>query len=92
MLAPPLLPGQALWFPACSAVHTAFVRVPIDLLFLQGGRIARICAAVPPWRIVACPGADAVLELAAGEAGRLGLSVGQCLQMANGHEPEGRFA
>ncbi len=80
MLAPPLPPGEALWLPSCAAVHTAFVRRAIDLLFLCGGRIVRVCAGVPPWRVVTCAGADSVIEMAAGEADRLGLSAGQLLE------------
>src|SRR5690349_17175312 len=68
MGAPPLPPGEALWFPSCSAVHTAFVRAPIDLLFLRGPRIVRVRPSVSPWRIVVCAGADSVVELRAGEA------------------------
>jgi uncharacterized membrane protein (UPF0127 family) len=74
MGAPPLPPGEALWFPSCNAVHTAFVRAPIDLLFLRGARIVRIHPHVSPWRIVVCRGADSVVELRAGEADRLGLA------------------
>ena len=85
MLAPPLLPGEALWLPACSAVHTAFLRAGVDLLFLRGERIVRVSSAVAPWRVAACPGADSVIELAAGEAARLGLAPGQQLEEEVGH-------
>jgi uncharacterized membrane protein (UPF0127 family) len=81
MLMPPLIPGEALWLPACSAVHTAFVCSPLDLLFLQGLRIIRVVCRVSPWRVAACPGADSVIELAAGEAVRLDLAPGQQVQV-----------
>lgn len=80
MLAPPLAEGEALWLPACHAVHTAFVLGPIDLLFLRGDRILRVAGGVAPWRIAACAGADSVVELAAGEIARLGLAAGQRLE------------
>ena len=35
-------PGQALVFPRCNAIHTCFMRFPIDVLFLktvQGSRL-----------------------------------------------------
>jgi uncharacterized protein len=92
MWAPPLPPGEALWFPACAAVHTAFVRAPIDLLFLRGERIIRVCDAVPPWRIAAYPGADSVVELRAGEAKRRGLAVGGHLNLATDCLHAGRAA
>lgn len=78
---PPLPPGEGLWFRGCAAVHTAFVRGPIDLLFLRERRIVRVCAAVPPWRVAICPGADSVVELRGGEACRLGLCVGLRLEI-----------
>jgi uncharacterized protein len=82
MLAPPLVPGQALWLPACGAVHTAFLRGAVDLLFLRGERIVQVSGDVSPWRVVACRGADSVIELAAGEVTRLGLAPGQQLEVA----------
>ena len=81
MLAPPLPPGEALWLPACGAVHTAFVRQPIDLVFLRGRRIVQVQPCVVPWRVAVCAGADSVIELAAGEAGRLELCPGQSLEL-----------
>src|SRR5262245_26499725 len=73
MGAPPLPAGEGLWFPSCCAVHTAFVRTPLDLLFLSGPRIVQVFPCVPPWRVVVCREADSVVELRAGEAERLRL-------------------
>lgn len=87
MLSPLPRPGEALWLPACDSVHTAFVRGPLDLLFLRGERIVRVCPGVPPWRIVACLGADTVIEMAPGEVKRLGLAPQQRLELAR--EPAG---
>jgi uncharacterized membrane protein (UPF0127 family) len=81
MLAPPLSPGEALWLPACAAVHTAFVRQTIDLVFLRGRQIVRVRPRVPPWRVAHFPGADSVIEMAAGETARLGLTPGQSLEV-----------
>lgn len=70
---PPPLPAQAWCLPRCAAVHTWGMAHPIDIVFVAGnGEIRRIDAVVPPWRWRACPGARAVVELAAGEAARLG--------------------
>ena len=38
MLARPLSPGEALWLPACAAVHTAFVRSRSILSFCVSAR------------------------------------------------------
>lgn len=66
----------ALLLKPCNAVHTAFMRIPIDVVFLdRHGRIARI-ATLSPWRVAACWRARSVLELAAGEAARLGWQAG----------------
>lgn len=74
---PPPAPGHALLITPCAAVHTAFMRYPIDLVFVdRRGRILEIVEALPPWRMAACWRAWQTLELAAGEARRLGLAPG----------------
>lgn len=38
-------------FPDCSAIHTFFMGMKIDVLFLDGnGTVLRACPAVPPWK------------------------------------------
>ena len=68
MLRRPPGPGAAILLRPCNAVHTCFMRFPIDILFLDpGGRVVRRCDAVAPWKYVpAVPGASATLELPAG--------------------------
>jgi len=74
---PRLGPGEALALAPCAAVHTCFMRYAIDLLYLDAqDRVIKRVDALPPWRASACPGARCTLELAAGEAGRLGLKPG----------------
>jgi hypothetical protein len=49
-------------------VHTFGMRFAIDVTFLDGeGRVLRAVPAVPPWRVVSCPGAAGVLEAPAEE-------------------------
>ena len=73
-------PGHALLITPCTAVHTAFMAYPIDVVFLdREGCIRKVVDVVPPWRIVACLSATQTLELAAGEARRLGLAPGRTL-------------
>ena len=56
--------GPGLLIPCCRSAHTFGMRFALDLVFLDGdGRPLREIHAVPPLRIVACPGAAAVLEL-----------------------------
>lgn len=72
---------RGLWLVPCDAVHTMGMSFPVDLVFVDGGgRIRRIDAAVPPWRFRICLGAHSVIELAAGQAQRLGLSAGDFLE------------
>ena len=50
-----------------NAVHTFFMRFAIDIAFVtREGRVAKICAAVPPWRIAVALRAYGVVELPAG--------------------------
>ena len=55
--------GCALLLPRCRSVHTAGMRFALDVAFLDAaGRVVRVARAVPPWRLVSCRGAAAVLE------------------------------
>ncbi len=54
----------------CSAVHTCFMRFPIDVVFLDAELdVLRVVRDVPPWRFVRCRGAKAVLELPSASGG-----------------------
>lgn len=80
LFSPPLCPGEGLLIAPCAAVHTAFMRFTIDVIFLdRAGRIKKIVPHLQPWRAAACAEAHQTLELAAGEAKRLGLTPGLSL-------------
>ena len=82
LFAPALQPGQGLLIRPCAAVHTAFMAYPIDVVFLdRAGRVCRIVPGLKPWRAARYTGAYQTLELAAGEAARVGLRAGQSLAM-----------
>ena len=56
--------GGGLLIPRCRGVHTFGMRFPIDVLFLdERERVIELRRAVPPCRVLRCPGAMAVLEL-----------------------------
>src|SRR5215470_8913342 len=62
-------PSSALMLSPCFAVHTAFMRFAIDVVFVDGdGVIRRIVPDLGPWRIAVAAGARAVIELAGGAA------------------------
>jgi uncharacterized membrane protein (UPF0127 family) len=51
----------------CAAVHTAFMRFPIDVMFVnRDGVVLKIIRDLKPWRMAASLRAYAVIELAAG--------------------------
>lgn len=75
-----LEPGEGLLLESCGSVHTCFMRLPIDAVFLDGERrVLRVRSELRPWRLASAPGARAVLELAAGEAERRGVAAGEQL-------------
>ena len=78
-----LKPGEGLLLRPASAIHTCFMRFPIDAVFLDGGlQVVGISDELRPWRAASRRGARAVLELPAGESARRGLVVGDSLGAA----------
>jgi uncharacterized membrane protein (UPF0127 family) len=66
------------------SIHTAFMRFPIDAVFLDADQVVmKIEHDVRPWRTVSCRGAREVVELAAGETRRRGLEVGDRVAWAS---------
>ena len=75
-----LRPGEGLLLRPASAIHTCFMRFPIDAVFLDRElRVVGISDDVAPWRAARTRGAKAVLELPAGESLRRGLALGDRL-------------
>jgi len=85
-LRPPLAPLRGMWFPYTPSAVARFwmhrTPEPLDMLFIRDGRVAALEKAVPPCMNLPCPSygpgtpMDGVLELAAGQAAALGISVG----------------
>jgi uncharacterized membrane protein (UPF0127 family) len=72
--------GEGMLLRPAASVHTAFMRFPIDVVFVdRNGRVLDIARSVRPWRAAACKGAKAVVELAAGECSRRDIEVGDDL-------------
>jgi uncharacterized protein len=75
-----LPPGEGLLLRPASSVHTAFMRFPIDVVFLdREGRVLKIARDLRPWKSAMGRKARAVLELPAGESERRGIEVGERL-------------
>ena len=72
--------GEGILLRPAGSIHTAFMRFPIDAVFLDAAdKVVKVASAMRPWRTAACRGARAVLELPAGEATRRGLRPGVSL-------------
>jgi uncharacterized protein len=88
---PPLAPLHGMWFPWPQPQVLKFwmhrTPAPLDMLFLRQGRVIAIEAGAQPCPHLPCRSygpdepADGVVELAAGEAARLGLQVGSAARI-----------
>jgi uncharacterized membrane protein (UPF0127 family) len=76
-------PAEGLILAPCAAIHTAFMRFPIDVVFLdRDGCAVRVVHRLKPWRIAVSPRAHTVVELAAGALERQPVEVGDRLFLA----------
>jgi uncharacterized membrane protein (UPF0127 family) len=74
---------QGILLRPASSVHTAFMRFPIDVVFVDRDLVVlKVVPELPAWRAAACRGAKATFELAAGEAGRRGVVPGTGLTLS----------
>jgi len=71
--------SEALIIPRCNAIHTWFMRFPIDVIFLRYDTVVKIAPRIGSFRVVGARGAHTVIELPAGAAERIGLHVGNQL-------------
>jgi uncharacterized membrane protein (UPF0127 family) len=77
-----LEPTEGLLIRPTSAIHTCFMRFPIDALFLDRElRVVGIADELRPWRFAGRRGAKAVIELAAGEGRRRRIELGDRLEL-----------
>jgi uncharacterized membrane protein (UPF0127 family) len=81
--------GEGLQIEPCTSIHTFFMRIPIDALFLDRQlRVVDVCHALPPWRTSRVYfGARSVLELPAGTAAASGTQPGDTLAFAPSDDP-----
>jgi uncharacterized membrane protein (UPF0127 family) len=63
--------GAGLYLPDCRAVHTHFMRLSLDLVYLDGsGCVLAVRRSVPPWRAPGpVQGTVDLLEVPSGGAG-----------------------
>lgn len=79
-----LASGEGLLIRPTSAIHTCFMRFPIDAVFLDRDLVVvKVVSDLRPWRFAARRGAKSVLELAAGESRRRGIRAGERLRLSD---------
>lgn len=72
--------SAAMMLVPCAAVHTAFMRFPLDIVVIdRQGFAVKILTDVRPWSLVAAIRGHAVIELAAGTLKRRQVRVGDRL-------------
>lgn len=85
---PPLADGEGLLLRPERSIHTFLMRFPIDVVYLDAHNgIVGLTKAMPPQRLGPwIRGTQAVLELPAGTVARLGIAVGDRLEIESGDE------
>jgi uncharacterized membrane protein (UPF0127 family) len=74
--------GRGMLITPAPSVMTFFMRFPIDVVFLDRSRtIVSVSHTLRPWRVAGTRRAFSSLELPAGTAARLGLCVGEVLEL-----------
>lgn len=78
-----LPPGSGLVLDPGNAIHTSFMRFPLDVVFLdRGGRVLRTIERMPPWRVSPIVrGARYVLELPPGTIAATATAVGDSVEL-----------
>ena len=77
-----LEPAAALVLAPCCMIHTAFMRFPIDVLFIDRQGVAvRVVHALPPWRAAGSLRAYAAIEFAAGVLQRHTVNAGDRIHL-----------
>lgn len=79
-----LNPGQGLLLTNCNSIHMFFMRFAIDVVYIDKNLcIKKIVTDLKPWiGFSLCFGASDTIELAANEAERLNLKVGQIFKVS----------
>jgi hypothetical protein len=83
-------PRAALILRPCFSVHTAFMRFPIDVVFVdREGTVVKVVRNLDAWRIAGAWGAHAAIEFAAGTIAEGAVDAGDRLYLAAEPAPAG---
>ncbi|MBQ8756581.1 MAG: DUF192 domain-containing protein [Lentisphaeria bacterium] len=74
---------DAMVFPRCNAVHSMWMRIPLDLIFLdKANRVAGLKQDFRPWGLpVCCAKAETTIELPAGKIAALNIEMGDYIDL-----------
>ncbi len=77
-----MAPEEGLWIVPCPMIHTFFMKLAIDVLFLDRGlRVVRVLEGLKPWRLSPWVfRSHSVLEFAGGKL-QGSVQVGDCLEL-----------
>lgn len=81
-----LSPSTALRIPGCRSVHSCFMHLALDVLFVDAAGYVIEVRRLATWRFASCASADQVFELRAGDASRLGIVPGSRLTLRQSQE------
>jgi len=74
--------SHAIVIAPCSAIHTWFMRFPIDVVFVsRDGLIIKTRPSIPAWRMSGAMGAHAAIEMGSGGLAPLRLKPGDRLEL-----------
>jgi uncharacterized membrane protein (UPF0127 family) len=75
-----LPPGEGMLLQPSPSIHTAFMRFPIDVVFLDRNlRVIKLVEHLPPWHTASAMEGRSTLELSVGEIARRQVEVGDQL-------------
>jgi hypothetical protein len=75
-----LPPGLGLVLAPCNAIHTCWMRFPIDVIFVtRDGVVTKTVERLAAWRVAGSFSAFATIEVRAGSVAARGLTVGDHL-------------
>jgi len=79
-----LAPGHGLLLSPCNSIHMFFMRIPLDVAFLdRDGAVLRAYHGIRPWRVSRIVrGAKSAVELRAGTLAAAGVGKGTVLRLA----------
>lgn len=81
---------ECLLIRPAGSIHTFFMRFPIDALFLDRElRVLAVSNDLKPWRVAGQRGAHVVVEMAAGQATKRGVRVGEQLVLGETRASDG---